>query len=190
MGLLYRETNKGLKEHGEWKDDFWLGQQWVLHSFIYSKMYWVHTIYQAEKKIGENMDTVPILNQDTSSPIAWAHFLSTTHESGSEAAKDTAPKGPTICWRRQLSGHAQCDEWSGMYMSEGAPVWKRHEKDVAANWPVSWLRELRSFSAPPPLSLECGLHLLLALLEAAQGHGLEMMMLCWKHLHGIYSWDH
>lgn len=31
-------------------DDFWLGKQGVLHSFIYSKnMYWVHTIYQEGK---------------------------------------------------------------------------------------------------------------------------------------------
>lgn len=64
-GLLHREINEGLKEHGEWKDDFWLRRQWVLHFFI--RKCTVHTIYQSWKKNGENR--VPILNQVTYSPV-------------------------------------------------------------------------------------------------------------------------
>lgn len=83
-------TNEGLKGHRQWKDDLWLEQQRILHSLIYLKNYVLsaHNT-QLEKKIGEKMDMVPILNQVPHNP---AHLLNTTHESGPDAAKDTASK--------------------------------------------------------------------------------------------------
>lgn len=75
---------------------------------------------QLEKKIGEKMDMVPILNQVPHNP---AHLLNTTHESGPDAAKDTASKELRVYWRGQLSGQTQHEldkyGWSGIYAEPG-----------------------------------------------------------------------
>jgi len=80
----------------QWKDDVWMGWQGIIHSFIL-KISIKSTLYTQVGKTGEKMDMVTFhLNQVPYSPVELAHLLSTTHELGSEAAKDTASKELTV----------------------------------------------------------------------------------------------
>lgn len=73
----------------------WGSRGFFIHLFI-QKICIECTLYTRRENFGEKMDMVLILNQVPYSPVESTYLWSTTHESGSEAAKDTALKDLTV----------------------------------------------------------------------------------------------